>query len=118
EAQDTSPEQWQIVKALASEFFGDAGAGVQARTLFVVGDEKQSIYSFQGADLAQFGAMAAAFADMARQAARDWRRIPLALSFRTVAPVLAAVDRVFADHARTPGLSSAGAIVRHGVHRM
>ena len=51
EAQDTSPEQWQIVKALASEFFGDAGARSEVRTLFVVGDEKQSIYSFQGADL-------------------------------------------------------------------
>ena len=62
EAQDTSPEQWQIVKALASEFFGDAGARSEIRTLFVVGDEKQSIYSFQGADLEQFDAMGKAFA--------------------------------------------------------
>ncbi len=118
EAQDTSPEQWQIVKALASEFFGDAGARSEMRTLFVVGDEKQSIYSFQGADLDQFEAMGKAFAQMAKDAGLTWRRIPLDLSFRTVSPVLAAVDRVFADHGRTPGLSSEAAIVRHAVHRL
>jgi ATP-dependent helicase/nuclease subunit A len=118
EAQDTSPEQWQIVKALASEFFGDASARSEVRTLFVVGDEKQSIYSFQGADLAQFDAMAKAFAAMAANAGLTWQRIQLDLSFRTVAPVLAAVDSVFADRGRTPGLTTEAAIVRHGVHRM
>ena len=118
EAQDTSPEQWQIVKSLAAEFFADAGARSEVRTLFVVGDEKQSIYSFQGADLAQFDAMGRAFADMARAAGLNWQRIPLDLSFRTVSPVLAAVDAVFADRSRTPGLTAAADIVRHGVHRM
>ncbi|MFA6139315.1 MAG: UvrD-helicase domain-containing protein, partial [Hyphomicrobium sp.] len=118
EAQDTSPEQWQIVKSLASEFFSDAGARSEVRTLFVVGDEKQSIYSFQGADLDQFDAMGRAFAAMAHAAGLNWQRIPLDLSFRTVSPVLAAVDAVFADRSRTPGLTSEAAIVRHGVHRM
>ena len=51
EAQDTSPMQWQIVQALTGEFFaGEGRHGSKARTLFVVGDRKQSIYSFQGAD--------------------------------------------------------------------
>src|SRR6201999_845805 len=55
EAQDTSPEQWRIVKALTTEFFaGDGAAGDTVRTVFAVGDEKQSIFSFQGADPAQF----------------------------------------------------------------
>ncbi len=66
----------------------------------------------------QFDAMGKAFAQMAKDAGLTWRRIPLDLSFRTVAPVLAAVDSVFADHARTPGLSSEAAIVRHAVHRL
>ncbi len=118
EAQDTGPEQWKIVNSLASQFFDDTGARSEVRTLFVVGDEKQSIYSFQGADLAQFDAMGKAFADMARNAGLTWRRVPLDLSFRTVAPVLAAVDKVFANHGRTPGLTTEAAIVRHGVHRL
>ncbi len=53
EAQDTAPEQWDIVRQLAGEFLSGAGAARQRRTdrtLFVVGDEKQSIYCFQGAD--------------------------------------------------------------------
>ena len=55
EAQDTNPEQWSIVEALAEEFFAGAGARTQPRTLFAVGDEKQSIYSFQGANPVRFG---------------------------------------------------------------
>jgi len=54
EAQDTNPEQWQVVKALANEFFvGDSGRD-QTRTIFAVGDVKQSIYSFQRADPKEF----------------------------------------------------------------
>ena len=50
EAQDTNPEQWSIIERLAEEFFAGEGASDKLRTLFAVGDEKQSIYSFQGAD--------------------------------------------------------------------
>src|SRR5262249_46601880 len=54
EAQDTNPEQWRIVQLLAEEFFaGDDPRGRQ-RTVFAVGDVKQSIYSFQGADPQEF----------------------------------------------------------------
>ena len=54
EAQDTSPEQWDLIESLASELIAGEGAGTRPRTLFVVGDKKQSIYSFQGADVAAF----------------------------------------------------------------
>ena len=109
EAQDTSPAQWQIVKALAREFFSGAARASEVRTLFAVGDEKQSIYSFQGAEPAQFDAMGARLRRAWRARAElDWRRMPLDLSFRTVSPVLAAVDAVFADAARTPGLTARG----------
>ncbi|MGB1550056.1 MAG: UvrD-helicase domain-containing protein, partial [Parvibaculales bacterium] len=50
EAQDTSPAQWRVITALADAFFDDAGlSGGEARprTIFAVGDEKQSIFSFQ-----------------------------------------------------------------------
>ena len=57
EAQDTNPEQWSIIERLAEEFFAGEGASDRPRTLFAVGDEKQSIYSFQGADPIRFGAV-------------------------------------------------------------
>ena len=50
EAQDTSPKQWEIINAVTEDFHsGDTAASVN-RTVFVVGDEKQSIFSFQGAE--------------------------------------------------------------------
>ena len=57
EAQDTSPEQWDVIAALTGEFFAGAGAREEERTVFAVGDEKQSIYSFQGADPDAFARM-------------------------------------------------------------
>jgi len=116
EAQDTSPEQWRIVEALAREFFSGSGAREDRRTIFAVGDEKQSIYSFQGADPRQFAEMGRYFATATQAAGENWRPLALQLSFRTVAPILEAVDRVFADAGRTPGLSTGGAI-RHFAKR-
>src|ERR1700753_167850 len=54
EVQDTAPQQWRIAHALTDEFFAGAGARDRTRTVFAVGDRKQSIYSFQGADTAEF----------------------------------------------------------------
>ena len=85
--------------AQAQEFYADTGAGVsdKPRTLFAVGDEKQSIYSFQGAAPKMFADTGRRFAEISGLARRPWRTVPLTLSFRSVAPLLAAVDRVFAD---------------------
>src|SRR5690606_21325933 len=55
ESQDTNGEQWRVVKAMAAEYFAGAGAVGRPRSLFAVGDQKQSIYSFQGAEPALFG---------------------------------------------------------------
>ena len=57
EAQDTSPKQWEIVDIAGGEFFAGAGAHERPRTIFAVGDEKQSIFSFQGAAPREFAAM-------------------------------------------------------------
>ena len=72
EAQDTSPAQWQVIGALANEFFAGDNGGDRVRTLFAVGDEKQSIYSFQGAAPHMFAATGARFADAATAADRAW----------------------------------------------
>src|SRR5262249_25071538 len=50
EAQDTSPKQWEVITTLVSEFTSGASArDPLKRSIFAVGDEKQSIFSFQGA---------------------------------------------------------------------
>jgi ATP-dependent helicase/nuclease subunit A len=118
EAQDTSPRQWELVRALTAEFFAGEGAeGEQPHTMFAVGDEKQSIYGFQGADPRQFADAGRDYSGRARSARLPWVEAPLTLSFRTTRVVLEAVDRVFADAARTPGLTADGRRVRHFAHR-
>ena len=117
EAQDTSPVQWDVIRALAEEFFSGSGAREGVRTLFAVGDEKQSIYSFQGAAPTMFAATGALFARRAELAGLALRRVPLNLSFRASEPLLAAVDLVFADRGRTPGVTSSPAPLQHIAHR-
>jgi ATP-dependent helicase/nuclease subunit A len=99
EAQDTSPEQWRVVQAITEEFFAGEGARrlphAAPRTVFVVGDEKQSIYSFQGADPAAFADMRSHFEARLEGMARELRRCDLDVSYRSAAPVLALVDAVF-----------------------
>ncbi len=113
EAQDTSPVQWEIIESLAREFYSGAGAREIVRTVFAVGDEKQSIYSFQGAEPEKFDAMGERFAGLATEVRAGWRHVPLNLSFRSVQPILDAVDSVFADPQRTPGLTASGQSIRH-----
>ena len=73
EAQDTSPKQWAIVKALVGEFFAGAGAHDRKRTIFAVGDEKQSIFSFQGAAPREFADMRDVFRATAQAGATPVR---------------------------------------------
>jgi ATP-dependent helicase/nuclease subunit A len=118
EAQDTNPAQWAIIERLAEEFFAGAGANQKLRTLFAVGDEKQSIYSFQGADPARFGAVGRAFKRRAEAAGLAWHDVPLNLSFRSTVPVLDAVDAVFAMPIAAQGLTSvATAVIEHHAFR-
>ena len=118
EAQDTSPAQWNLVARLAEEFFVGAGARPGLRTIFAVGDEKQSIFSFQGADPTEFEKMRAMFAQKAKDADLAWDDCPLIDSYRSVEPVLALVDRVFSDEARANALAPGARKVRHTVKRI
>ena len=106
EAQDTSPPQWAVIRALAEEFFAGRGAGEgRERTIFAVGDEKQSIYSFQGADPDAFDASRHDFERRAGDAHKRFEFVKLFQSFRSVADVLAAVDLVFAPQDVRSGVS-------------
>ncbi|CAH2395097.1 double-strand break repair helicase AddA [Mesorhizobium escarrei] len=106
EAQDTSPDQWEVVKRLAEEFFAGLGARDNVhRTVFAVGDEKQSIYSFQGAAPDSFADSRLLFSGKVRDANVAFADLKLTWSFRSTEDVLAAVDRVFADPIVRRGIS-------------
>ena len=97
EAQDTSPTQWAVIEQLTQEFATGEGARPdRERTIFVVGDKKQSIYSFQGADPAAFDQMKAHF-DAAHQAiGKPFEVTSLDHSFRSSQAILSVVDATFA----------------------
>jgi ATP-dependent helicase/nuclease subunit A len=96
EAQDTSPRQWDIVEHIISEFAAGHGArdGV-TRTMFAVGDEKQSIFSFQGAAPREFAERRSRFSSRFKAAGLDFESISFTYSFRSGAGVLRAVECAF-----------------------
>jgi len=118
EAQDTNRDQWRVVEALSSEFFAGEGVSDVERTLFAVGDAKQSIFSFQRADPREFIAARDRVFKRAYDAGMQAEAIPLNLSFRSGEAVLALVDAVFDAEARAAiGLSASGEGVRHDYSR-
>jgi len=117
EAQDTNPEQWQVIADLAEEFFSGEGARTLDRTIFAVGDVKQSIFSFQGADPTAFPRMRDHFAGKIAAAQRELQQVDLYISFRSVPAVLAAVDAVFAGAGAAAGVVPPGTRLHHRPHR-
>lgn len=97
EAQDTSPKQWEIVQRLAAEFTAGSGARAVRRSIFAVGDEKQSIFSFQGAVPKEFARMRDYFRRSHRDAGLAFIAQDFKFSFRSGPNVLGAVDAVFAE---------------------
>ncbi|MDR1375286.1 MAG: UvrD-helicase domain-containing protein [Holosporaceae bacterium] len=94
EAQDTSPEQWEIIRKISDEFFANYQPN---RTLCVVGDEKQSIYSFQGADIKLFSKMHAYFKTRSTVCGQKFYDVSLNESYRTTGRILSFVDDIFAE---------------------
>ena len=111
EAQDTSPAQWRLLRRLGDEFFETESADGAPRTLFVVGDFKQSIYSFQGADPAVMGQNRIDLRDRATARQAPLREVALDVSFRSSRPVLELVNLAVPDLAgisdpRMPGFQA------------
>ncbi len=127
EAQDTNPAQWEVIKALAEEFFVGEGAPrgpgtLQAppvpRTIFAVGDLKQSIFSFQGADPAALDHVRRHFDERLAALRRQLHRISLGISFRSTRAILDAVDAIFAQPAARQGVDLEGQEIVHEAARV
>lgn len=97
EAQDTNQDQWDIVDALAEEFFAVAQEpGAKVRTIFTVGDYKQAIFGFQGTSPEAFAKAESRFHRRARQVDHPFHSLSLGRSFRSTPAVLEVVDRTIA----------------------
>jgi ATP-dependent helicase/nuclease subunit A len=107
EAQDTSEAQWKILEELTSDFAAGRGQSPGPRTFFAVGDEKQSIFSFQGAAPHMFDKMRRKFEAQFTAGAQPFAQVPLTLSFRSAPGVLSAIDKVFAHGDHQGGLIAA-----------
>ncbi len=115
EAQDTSPLQWELIGAILEEFFSGENAfhPSEIRTVFIVGDEKQSIYKFQGADVATFALMHANLKRHIRERGQELEEVRLRMSYRSTPAILAAVDAIFMGEKARIGLSSDNASPQH-----
>jgi len=106
EAQDTNPEQWEILRRITEDFTsGDGAGGKRVRTLFAVGDPKQSIYGFQGAAPQEFESTRRSWSQKVREAELHFEDVSLTMSFRSGRAVLSAVDATFAVDRNFKGLS-------------
>ncbi|MBU6165085.1 MAG: double-strand break repair helicase AddA [Alphaproteobacteria bacterium] len=96
EAQDTNLQQWEVIRALVEEFFAGQGARDAFRSLFVVGDFKQSIFGFQGADPQIYADRKDDFVQLCEAEPERWKELALSVNFRSVPIILDVVDRVIA----------------------
>ena len=124
EAQDTAPEQWDILRALTADFFaGESASGWSGRkadrTLFVVGDEKQSIYSFQGADPTRLLEETQGYIARIAAVGAVGESVPLTVSYRSTREVLSFVDALFSDPETRAGVPPPVGydLVRHELFR-
>lgn len=105
EAQDTNPDQWQIIRLISEEFFSGIGRETKVvRTIFAVGDKKQSIFSFQGADPTEFERMHVFFKERASKAQKKFETIPLNISFRSTPAVLEIVNYLLKNPSARKGI--------------
>ncbi|WP_164730616.1 double-strand break repair helicase AddA [Pelagibacterium montanilacus] len=113
ESQDTNRAQWQVIDTLAEDFYAGDGVARRPRTLFAVGDPKQSIYSFQGAEPELFIDKGRHYAAAARNAGARFEQRALKASFRTLGGLLGAVDAVAARPDIAAGLLAGGEPITH-----
>jgi ATP-dependent helicase/nuclease subunit A len=117
EAQDTNPDQWEVIRSLTEEFFSGESAVDRERTIFAVGDTKQSIFGFQRADPRKLAEMRGSFEERIGLIRKVFVSVGLDISFRSTPAVLSAVDWVFSQPDTAKGLVEQGGEVLHHASR-
>ncbi len=118
EAQDTNPEQWRVIETLSAEFFAGQSAREQVRTLFAVGDVKQSIFGFQRAAPELFSIARKRVEARSKAAELGFSNVALNVSFRSTLAVLKTVDEVFAEPSARVGLTADEEQIIHETQRV
>jgi len=97
EFQDTNPTQWRLLQPLLQEMA--AGQSGKARSVFLVGDAKQSIYRFRRAEPRLF------------HTAHEWlsthldaQGFPLHISWRSAPAIMQGINKVFGEHGPMAGM--------------
>lgn len=117
EAQDNSTEQWEIIRLLSADFFSGIGPNNTQRSIFVVGDVKQSIYGFQGAQPQLFVIMHEFFSHLAKNFNQEIAQLTLDVSYRSVKPILQLVDKMFNQQQLLHKISFFDQKIQHQCHR-
>jgi len=118
EAQDTTPTQWQIITKIIEEFFsGTTHTNQTNRTIFIVGDDKQSIYSFQGADPEHLSSMDTLLASKAKYVAKQYNKVSLNTSYRSYQGILNFVDKLFAQPEMLTKISKLSNNIKHKAYK-
>lgn len=99
EFQDTSVPQFRVLEPLLAEIVSDE---TRERSLFYVGDAKQSLFGWRHAEPTLLGMLG-----------RRWPQITvedLSRSFRSAPPIIEAVNRVFTGLQQNPAMQGEGAM--------
>lgn len=121
EAQDTNPAQWDIILKIIEEFFDGESARNDAdthRSVFIVGDEKQSIFRFQGAQPDIFDEVKNTIEQRITHGNQPWEQVPMGTSFRSVPAILDIVDAIFQnENNRRSVVQDPATTVQHTAYR-
>ena len=117
EAQDTNPEQWNMVETLSEEFFAGASSYGHLRSIFAVGDTKQSIFSFQRADPVAFKQAKDRIGARVKNADLSFHSVGLHRSFRSTSPILELTDKVFSPTKAGLNLTPENEVIEHQTNR-
>ena len=107
EAQDNSSKQWEIINKISENFFDNEE---NQKSIFIVGDSKQSIFSFQGAKPELFNQMNKSLSDKVV-------RVQLNTSYRSGKTILELVDKIFNQDHLLHLVTDIEPIIEHRAHK-